>query len=53
MRILQIISPARLMRFVGGEHPAGRALSGLNDHYLHDIGLRRERPGARHDPWAT
>lgn len=55
MRVLRIISPARLMRFVAGDPTAwitGGAFKGLNDHYLRDIGLRRERPGRPgRDPW--
>jgi hypothetical protein len=52
MSILQIISPTRLIRFLAGHGPAGEAdrhpaLWGLNDHYLRDIGYRRERRGRR------
>lgn len=56
MRLLHMISPARLMHFVAGQEPAGTpdrhpALRGLNDHYLRDIGLRRERTGRLLHPW--
>ena len=57
MKVLRIISPARLMRFVAGDPTAGvvgnhRMFSGLNDHYLRDFGVRRERPGRPgRDPW--
>ncbi len=52
MRLLHVISPLRLMHFVAGRETAGfadrqPALRGLNDHYLRDIGLRRERRTTR------
>ena len=59
MKLFHIISPARLMRFIAGNSWAGdpavghhRSLGGLNDHYLRDIGFRRDSSGRlRRDPW--
>ena len=55
MKVLHIISPARLMRFIAGDPAANSGhgpFRGLNDHYLRDIGFRREQSGQlRRDPW--
>jgi hypothetical protein len=59
MRILHILSPKRLIGFMAGHDPVGDvgvhpSLHGLNDHYLRDIGFRRERQTGRRPllhPW--
>lgn len=52
MKLMHLISPLRLIHFVAGHERPGMAdrhaaLRGLNDHYLRDIGLRRERRTGR------
>ena len=57
MRLLDLLSPRRLMACMPGREAAARRarhleFQGLSDHYLRDIGLMRHRqPGPRHEPW--